>query len=280
MRINWTGKITDEFYVLGHASVPVYLLDGPFPALFDAGFTSLAQVYEKGIREVLGTRSPSYLFLTHAHWDHIGSAAYFKAVWPQLQVVGSQRARDIVTQSKVLRRIRAFNQDAIGALMSWGVPQVYEGEFEPPVFDQVVSFSGGNITYSQVISNLNILDYDYYFRLTDSALQGDVPAMLLLFNDVLSRGFDSRNFLNGYASHLRDLMVSKDPQTVQLMEVGAGIRERYLEQGGRTPLSYLYGGLDICNLTDAGLRSSRNQRLSIEMALVKLANLSGEQKKK
>ena len=104
--------------------------------------------------------------------------------------------------------------------------------------------------------------------------------MLLLFNDVLSRGFDSRNFLNGYATHLRDLMVSKDPQTVQLMEVGAGIRERYLEQAGRTPLAYLYGGLDICNQTDAGLRSSRNQRLSIEMALVKLANLSGEQKKK
>jgi len=147
------------------------------------------------------------------------------------------------------------------------------------IFDQVVSFSGGNITYSQVISNLNILDYDYYFRLTDSALQGEVPSMLLLFNDVLSRGFDSRNFLNGYATHLRDLMVSKDPQTVQLMEVGAGIRERYLEQAGRTPLAYLYGGLDICNQTDAGLRSSRNQRLSIEMALVKLANLSGEQKK-
>ncbi len=139
MRIDWTGKIIDEFYVLGHASVPVYLLDGPFPALFDAGFTSLAQVYEKGIREVLGTRSPSYLFLTHAHWDHIGSAAYFKSVWPQLQIVGSQRARDIVTQSKVVRRIRAFNQDAIGALRSWGVPQVYEEKFEPPAFDQVIN---------------------------------------------------------------------------------------------------------------------------------------------
>ena len=139
MRIDRTGKIIDEFYVLGHASVPVYLLDGPSPALFDAGFTGLAQVYEKAIREVLGTRSPSYLFLTHAHWDHIGSATYFKAVWPQLQIVGSQRARDIVAQSKVFRRIRALNQDAIGALLSWGVPQVYEEKFEPPAFDQVVS---------------------------------------------------------------------------------------------------------------------------------------------
>ena len=139
MRIDWTGKIIDEFYVLGHASVPVYLLDGPFPALFDAGFTGLAQVYEKGIREVLGTRSPSYLFLTHAHWDHIGSAAYFKAVWPQLQIVGSQRARDIVAQSNVFRRIGALNQEAIGALRSWGVPQVYEEKFEPPTFDEVMN---------------------------------------------------------------------------------------------------------------------------------------------
>jgi len=139
MRIDWTGKIIDDFYVLGHASVPVYLLDGPFPALFDAGFTGLAQVYEKGIQGVLGTRSPSYLFLTHAHWDHIGSAAYFKAVWPQLQIVGSQRACDLVTQSNVLRRIRAFNQDAIGALRSWGVPQVYEEKFEPPTFDRMMN---------------------------------------------------------------------------------------------------------------------------------------------
>ncbi|MBU4426796.1 MAG: MBL fold metallo-hydrolase [Proteobacteria bacterium] len=139
MRIDWIGKITDEFYVLGHASVPVYLLDGPSPVLFDAGFTGLAQVYEKGIREVLGTRSPSYLFLTHAHWDHIGSAAYFKAVWPQLQIVGSQGARDIVVQPKAVRRIRALNQEAIGALRSWGVPQVYEGKFEPPTFDQVMN---------------------------------------------------------------------------------------------------------------------------------------------
>lgn len=139
MHIDWTGKITDEFYVLGHASVPVYLLDGPFPALFDAGFTGLAQVYEKGIREVLGTRSPSYLFLTHAHWDHIGSAAYFKAAWPQLQIVGSQGARDIVVQPKAVRRIRALNEEAIGALRSWGVPQVYEKKFEPPIFDQVMN---------------------------------------------------------------------------------------------------------------------------------------------
>ena len=139
MRIDWTGKIIDGFYVLGHASVPVYLLDGPFPALFDAGFTGLARVYEKGILEVLGTRPPSYLFLTHAHWDHIGSAAYFKSVWPQLQIAGSKRARDIVTQPKALRWIRELNQNAIGTLKTWGVPQVYEEMFEPPTFDQVMN---------------------------------------------------------------------------------------------------------------------------------------------
>ena len=148
------------------------------------------------------------------------------------------------------------------------------------IFDQVVSFSGGKVSYKDVITNLNILDYEYYFRLTDSALQGDVATMLLIFNEILNRGFDSRNFLNGYAAHLRDLMVCKDPQTVQLMEVGAGIRDRYLEQSRTCDLRFLYGGLDICNQTDAQIRNSRNQRLSIEMALVRLAALSGELKKK
>ena len=94
MRINWTGKITDEFYVLGHASVPVYLLDGRAPALFDSGFTGLAQNYGNGVREVLDSKAPSSLFLTHAHWDHIGSASYLKAIWSRLQIVGSPETID------------------------------------------------------------------------------------------------------------------------------------------------------------------------------------------
>jgi DNA polymerase-3 subunit gamma/tau len=148
------------------------------------------------------------------------------------------------------------------------------------IFDQVVSFSGEKISYQDVIKNLNILDVEYYFRLTSFALEGDAPSMLLLFNEVLARGFDARNFINGYAAHLRDLMVCKDPATVQLMEVGAGFREKYLSQAKSLSLPFLYDGLEICNQADIQFRASRNQRLTIELALVRLANLSEVQKKK
>ena len=148
------------------------------------------------------------------------------------------------------------------------------------IFDQVVSFSGKKITYKDVIRNLNILDYDYYFRLTASALESDASSMLLLFNEVLTKGFDARNFINGYAAHLRDLLVCKDPATVQLMEVGAGIREKYLSQATKVPVPFLYEGLEICNQADIQVRSSRNQRLTIELALVRLASLTADQKKK
>jgi DNA polymerase-3 subunit gamma/tau len=148
------------------------------------------------------------------------------------------------------------------------------------IFDQVVSFSKEKITYGDVIHNLNILDYEYYFKLTFSLLEGDVAAALLLFNEILAKGFDSRNFINGYAAHLRDLMVCKNPETAQLMEVGAGIKEKYLAQSAEVSLPFLYSGLDICNQADIQFRSSRNQRLTIELALVKLANLSEVSKKK
>jgi len=148
------------------------------------------------------------------------------------------------------------------------------------IFDQVVSFSGEKITYQDVISNLNILDYEYFFKLTFSLLEGDVASAMLLFDEILGRGFDSRNFVNGYAAHLRDLMVCKNPETIQLMEVGAGIKEKYLDQSAEVSLPFLYEGLDICNQADIQFRSSRNQRLTIELALVKMANLSEVSKKK
>jgi len=137
------------------------------------------------------------------------------------------------------------------------------------IFDQVVSFSGEKITYLDVIKNLNILDYEYFFKLTTALLEGDVQQALLLFNEVLIKGFDARNFINGYAAHLRDLMVCKNPETVQLMEVGAGIKEKYLSQSAEVSLLFLYGGLEICNQADIQFRASRNQRLTIELALVK-----------
>ncbi|MEN8227204.1 MAG: DNA polymerase III subunit gamma/tau [Bacteroidota bacterium] len=148
------------------------------------------------------------------------------------------------------------------------------------IFDQVVSFSGEKITYQDVIRNLNILDYEYFFNLTTFFLENDTASALLLFNEVLIKGFDARNFINGYAAHLRDLMVCKNPETIQLMEVGAGIKEKYLSQSAQVSLPFLFAGLDICNQADIQFRTSRNQRLTIELALVKLSNLTEVQKKK
>ncbi len=148
------------------------------------------------------------------------------------------------------------------------------------IFDQVVSFSKRSITYKKVIDNLNILDYEYYFRLTENMMKNELPAVLLIFNEILSRGFDARNFINGYAGHLRDLLVCKHPDTIQLLEVGAGIREKYQKQAASLSLSFLYRGLEICNDADIQFRMSRNQRLTVELALVKLTRLTEEQKKK
>ena len=175
------------------------------------------------------------------------------------------------------RESLAFEEDALHV-----IAQKADGAMRDAlsIFDQVVSFSGEKITYQGVIENLNILDYEYFFRLTFSFLEGDVASAMLIFDEILSKGFDPRNFINGYASHLRDLMVCKDPETVKLMEVGAGIREKYLAQSAQVSLPFLYSGLDICNQADIQFRASRNQRLTIELALVKLANLSEVSKKK
>lgn len=148
------------------------------------------------------------------------------------------------------------------------------------IFDQVVSFSGKKITYQSVIENLNILDVEYYFKSIDAFLSGDVASALLIFDEILAAGFDSRNYLNGMASHMRNLLVSKNKETITLLDAGASVRERILEQSSRAPVEFLYEALDICNTTDIHFRSSRNQRLTLELALVKLANLRTEQKKK
>src|SRR6056297_2254677 len=136
------------------------------------------------------------------------------------------------------------------------------------IFDQVVSFSGKKITYQSVIENLNILDVEYYFKSIDAFLSGDVATALLIFDEILGAGFDSRNFLNGMASHMRNLLVSKNKETITLLDAGASVRERILEQSNRAPVDFLYEALDICNTTDIHFRSSRNQRLTLELALV------------
>ena len=144
------------------------------------------------------------------------------------------------------------------------------------IFDQVVSFTGGRITYQSVIENLNVLDYEYYFRLTDQLLEHRVSDALLLFNEVLNKGFEGSHFVTGLASHFRDLLVSKDPVTLPLLEVGASTRQRYGDQAQRCPLPFLYRAMKLCNDCDLNYRVSRNKRLLVELTLIQLAQLTPE----
>ena len=144
------------------------------------------------------------------------------------------------------------------------------------IFDQVVSFTGGNITYKSVIDNLNVLDYEYYFRLTDCFLENKVSDALLLFNDILNKGFDGSHFITGLSSHFRDLLVGKDPVTLPLLEVGASIRQRYQEQAQKCPLPFLYRAMKLCNECDLNYRVSKNKRLLVELTLIQVAQLTTE----
>lgn len=146
------------------------------------------------------------------------------------------------------------------------------------IFDQVVSFTGGNITYQNAIDNLNVLDYEYYFRLTDLFLENKVPDALLLFNEVLGKGFDGNHFITGLSSHLRDLLVSKDASTLPLLQVGASIRERYQTQAQKCPLPFLYRAMKLCNDCDLNYRASKNKRLLVELTLIQISQItSGEE---
>ena len=144
------------------------------------------------------------------------------------------------------------------------------------IFDQVVSFTGGHITYKSVIENLNVLDYEYYFRLTDCFLENKVSDALLLFNDVLNKGFDGSHFITGLSSHFRDLLVSKDAATLALLEVGASIRQRDQEQAQKCPLPFLYRAMKLCNDCDMNYRASKNKRLLVELTLIQVAQLTTE----
>ncbi len=147
-------------------------------------------------------------------------------------------------------------------------------------FDQIVSFSGKKITYKQTIENLNVLDYDYYFKLTDFILENNISQSLLIFDEILNNGFDGNHFISGLSSHFRDLMVCKDPVTVQLLEVGSNIKEKYKKQAGKTDVNFLLKALDISNQTDLAYKGSKNKRLLVELALMKMCNISVESKKK
>ena len=145
------------------------------------------------------------------------------------------------------------------------------------IFDQLVAFCGNNITYEQTIQVLNVLDSDYYFRLVDAALASDVPQSLLLLNEVLQRGFDAGHFVNGLAQHLRDVLVSKDPATVQLLETSDAVRQRYAQQAKQCPALWLFKALEILNTCDINYRTTKNRRLTVELALIQLARLNMQQ---
>ena len=142
------------------------------------------------------------------------------------------------------------------------------------IFDQVASFTGGNITYQGVIQNLNVLDYEYYFRLTDFFLENKASDTMLLLNEVLRKGFDAHHFITGLASHFRDLLVSKDPITLPLLEVGASIRERYQQQAQKCEQKFLYRAMKLCNDCDLNYRTSKNKRLLVELTLIQCAQLT------
>lgn len=147
------------------------------------------------------------------------------------------------------------------------------------IFDQVVSFSDNHITYAKVIENLNVLDYQYYFRLTDNFLQGNFADSLRIFDELLSKGFDAQQFVAGLSLHLRNLLVCKDPQTVVLLEVGTAIAERYKQMALSCPADFLIRALDLANQCDVSFRQSTNQRLHVELMLIRLSSLTQEKKK-
>jgi DNA polymerase III subunit gamma/tau len=144
------------------------------------------------------------------------------------------------------------------------------------IFDQIVSLTGKKITYKDVIENLNVLDYEYYFKTIDGALMGDVSSVLLSFNEILEKGFDGHNFIGGLNSHLRDLLVCRDEATLPLLETTTSVRQRYLKQTGRCQVDFLFRALEIGTGCDLTYKTSKNPRLHVELALIRLCRLTSE----
>ncbi len=142
------------------------------------------------------------------------------------------------------------------------------------IFDQMVAFTGNHLTYKQVVDNLNVLDYEYYFKITDAFLAQGLPEIMLTFDDILKKGFDAHNFLIGLGEHLRNLLVSKDPQTTALIEVSDALKKRYTDQAQKCSLTFLLKSLALISKTDVNYKSAKNQRLLVEMALMQLTFLT------
>ncbi|HVA99498.1 MAG TPA: DNA polymerase III subunit gamma/tau [Bacteroidia bacterium] len=145
------------------------------------------------------------------------------------------------------------------------------------IFDQLVSFAGNDITYKAVIDNLNILDYDYYFKLTDCVLEKNIFSTLMIFNEIINNGFDGHHFISGLGDHLRNLLISKDEITLQLLETSDNIKSKYKKQTENCEVTFLLKALNIMSKCDVNYRNSKNQRLQIEVALMQLCSLNGNE---
>jgi DNA polymerase-3 subunit gamma/tau len=148
------------------------------------------------------------------------------------------------------------------------------------IFDRVVSFSGADLTRQAVTENLNVLDYDEYFTITDLLLENNIPQVLIQFNSILSKGFDGHHFISGLASHFRDLLVAKDKLTVELLEVGDNAKKRYLKQSENASLQFLIKAIDMANDCDLKYKVSKNQRLLVELALMQISSITFDREKK
>ncbi len=148
------------------------------------------------------------------------------------------------------------------------------------IFDRVVSFAGDNLTSQAVAENLNVLDYDSYFKATDLILKNDIPQLLIKYNEILSKGFDGHHFIAGLASHFRDLLVARDTNTIELLEVGENTKKQYLKQATNSNTSFLLQAIELANDCDLKYKTSKNQRLLVELALMQLASITFDSKKK
>lgn len=145
------------------------------------------------------------------------------------------------------------------------------------IFDRMVTFTNKNLTLEAVAENLNVLDYEYYFKMTDAFLSNDIPEAMLQFNTILNKGFDAHIFINGLGSHFRDLLMAKTANTVQLLEVGEKTKAKYVEHAQKCSSVFLFGAIDICNQTDINYKTSKNPRLTVEIALMQLATLTADE---
>lgn len=143
-------------------------------------------------------------------------------------------------------------------------------------FDRMVTFTSGDLTLEKVAENLNVLDYEYYFKITDAALKNDIQDLLLQFNEILNKGFDGHVFVSGLGSHFRDLLVAKSAKTAELLEVGEKTKAKYLEQANHCDLAFLTNAIEICNMTDLNYKTSRNARLTVEIGLMQIGSLTAE----